>query len=61
MCTGKCKYSSRESLTHYCSPILSIPIYKLFDAKYNIPLNLIFELYFNSVTRICDDIRLKME
>ena len=57
--SGKFNYSLGESYTHYRSPILSIPIIKIIDKKYTNPLNLIFELYFFSVKRICDDIRCK--
>ena len=57
--SGKFNYSLGESNTHYRSPILSIPIIKIIDKKYTNPLNLIFELYFSSFTRICDDIRCK--
>ena len=59
ICTGKYNYSLGGFNMHYCSPILSIPIIKIIDKKYTNPLNLIFELYFSSVTRICDDIRCK--
>ena len=59
VCTGQCKYSKGEYNIHYCSPVLSIPIDKLNEDKYANPMNLIFDLYFASVKRLCEDIRCK--
>lgn len=52
-----CKFSLGESFIHYCSPILSIPLSKIVDEQYNNPLNIIFDIYFSSDKRKCDEKR----
>ena len=54
-CTGNCNLSYGASEIHYCSPILSIPINYIIDEKYNNPLNIVFDIYFSTNKRICDD------
>ena len=58
-CTGKCNLSYGASEVHYCSPALSIPINSIKDENYNNPMNKIFEIYFSTKKRKCDDIRCK--
>jgi hypothetical protein len=56
---GNCLWSYGSTGTHYCSPVLSIPINILNDKNYNNPMNYIFELYFASKNRTCDDPKCK--
>ena len=46
-----------ELFIHYCSPILSILIAKILDEHYTNPVNIIFDIYFSSSKRKCNDMR----
>ena len=59
VCNGKCNNSFGSSEIHYSSPILSIPITAILNEKFNNPMNIVFNEYFSTSNRICDDIRCK--
>ena len=58
-CSGNCNLGFGASDNFFCSPILSIPINVIKNDKYNNPMNIILDIYFNEQKRICDDERCK--
>ena len=59
VCNGKCNNSFRSYEIHYSFPILSIPITVILNEKFNNPMNIVFNKYFSTSKRLCDDIRCK--
>ena len=59
VCNGKCNNSFSSNEIHNSFPILSIPITAILNEKFNNPMNIVFNEYFSTSKRLCDDIRCK--
>ena len=59
VCTGNCYYGLGTSDIFYCSRVLSISINELVNEKYSNPLNILLDIYFPDIKRICNDTRCK--
>ena len=59
VCTGKCNASFGCNVDHFSSPILPIPMLSILNDKYDNPMNIVFEEYFNVLNREFNDFRCK--